>query len=388
VRAPALDLIWLCAAGLLAFTFVGYGLFLALLARVRPRPHLRGTPRCWPRLSILLVARAGEPRLPVRLAELSAAPYAGPTPELVLVRDGGTGPDAPPVPTGIASLRVVDLPAGSGKAAGLNAGLEAVTGEIVVFTDVRQEFEPGALGALAENFTDPSVGAVSGALEIRPSAAGPGAGIDAYWRMEKAIRLLESRTGSCVGCTGAIYAARRELLGPIPSDTWLDDVLIPMRIAQRGYRVLFDPQARAFDPQPLDPAQEQRRKPRTLGGNFQLLFRYPGWLVPGVGKIWLRYAAHKVLRLAGPVLLATLLAISLLRAPESPVHQVLLALQGGFYLLAALGGALRSRALPLRLASGFVFLNLMVVRGFFFWIANRGRTSWARPHPAPDAPLS
>src|SRR6185295_9867402 len=99
-----------------------------------------------------------------------------------------------------------------------------------------------------------------------------GQGVGAYRRYESFVRLCESRTGSTVGATGAIYAIRRALFQPLPEDTVLDDVLIPMRIARRGYRVLFEPAARAFDRAPGTGREEFGRKARTLAGNFQLLF--------------------------------------------------------------------------------------------------------------------
>ena len=45
--------------------------------------------------------------------------------------------------------------------------------------------------------------------------------------------------------TGAIYAIRRSLFEPIPADTILDDVLIPLRLVKKGYAVLFEPGAKA-----------------------------------------------------------------------------------------------------------------------------------------------
>ena len=61
---------------------------------------------------------------------------------------------------------------------------------------------------------------------------------------------MESRVDSTIGTTGAIYAIRRGLFEPIPDDTILDDLLIPLRIVRRGYRVLFEPEARAYDRAP------------------------------------------------------------------------------------------------------------------------------------------
>ena len=377
--APSELLFW-GALALIVHTYAGYPLWLELLARVRPRPW-RPAPDAdpSPRVTLLLVARAGDPRLPGRLDDLARSGYPHDRLRVVLVRDGGADPSAPPPPVCALPHEVIDLPPGSGKPAGLNAGLRAITEGLVVFTDVRQEFAPDAIPFLVRPFADPTVGAVSGSLEIRRAASAAGGGVDAYWRLERRIRWLESRTGSAVGCTGAIYAVRRGLLDPIPEDTWLDDVLIPMRVARRGFRVLFEPAARAFDPQPLEPALERVRKPRTLGGNFQLLFRHPVWGIPGAGPLAGRFFCHKVLRLAAPLLLLLVLVLPMTGWVDGPVIGALLILQLAAYLLGLAGLALRVRHPALRLPAGFLFLNSMVVRGFFFWLTHRGRGAWAGP---------
>ena len=101
---------------------------------------------------------------------------------------------------------------------------------------------------LMENFADPEVGCVSGALMLgNPESGEAGKGMGLYWRIEKKIRELESESGSVVGATGALYAVRRELLAEVPEGTILDDVYIPMQVVRQGKRVVFEARARAWD---------------------------------------------------------------------------------------------------------------------------------------------
>jgi cellulose synthase/poly-beta-1,6-N-acetylglucosamine synthase-like glycosyltransferase len=196
--------------------------------------------------------------------------------------------------------------------------------------------------------------------------------------MEKAIRLAESQVDSSIGCTGAVYAIRRECFEPLPADTLLDDVVCPMQIALRGMRVLFIPEAVALDPQPLSPRNELRRKRRTLAGNFQMLFRYPAWLLPWRNRLVFQLVSHKYLRLAAPFLLLTTLGSSLcLAAAGSLLHSVGAAAQCGFYLLAAIGIALpRARARCFSLPAAFVFLNLTTLLGLMDYLGKRNRKGW------------
>ncbi len=382
----ALLAFWI-SAGALAYTFAGYGILMTLLTRrgtgsVRPASPPAGSPAPPPDVCVVVIAHNEEARIAARLENLLAADYPPDKLCVLLVSDGSTDATvARAAAVDPARVTVLDQPTRAGKAGGLNAALACCTSEIVVFTDTRQHFAPEVIARLAAHFTDPHIGAVSGALEINPAHSATGAGVDAYWRYEKFLRAAESRFDSCIGCTGAIYAARRALFTPIPADTVLDDVVIPMRLAVAGHRVIHDPAARAFDPQPLEPATEKLRKRRTLAGNFQMLFRHPGWLLPWRNRLWWQLLSHKYLRLCAPVFLIVLLATSVLLAAH-PFYRTALGLQLAFYLAAALGllfPALRGKifALP----AGFVFLNASVIRAFLHYLVVADPHRWTSRQP-------
>jgi hypothetical protein len=217
---------------------------------------------------------------------------------------------------------------------------------------------------------------VSGSLEIAPAASATGAGVDTYWRYEKSLRAAESRWDSCVGCTGAIYALRRELFAPISDDTLLDDVVIPMQAAALGARVIHDSTAVAFDPQSLEPAAEQRRKQRTLAGGFQMLFRHPRWLLPKGHRLWWQLISHKYLRLLAPFFLVGAFVTNIPLAGEQ-LYAPLLAAQIALYFFAAVGRFPAARQWKFcKLPAGFVFLNLQVLRGLRYYLTGAGRQGW------------
>jgi cellulose synthase/poly-beta-1,6-N-acetylglucosamine synthase-like glycosyltransferase len=200
--------------------------------------------------------------------------------------------------------------------------------------------------------------------------------VDAYWRLEKAIRQWESELDSSVGCTGAVYAIRRDAFTPMTADTILDDVVVPMQIAAQGLRVRFDPAALAYDPQTLGGEKETRRKVRTLAGNFQMLSRYPSWLLPWGHRLWWKLMLHKYLRLAGPALLV-LAFLSSLMLRDHVFYRWALIAQIAFYGAALTGWmmpGLKLRALSL--PAGFVFLQVCVVRGFGSWLSMDSKGGW------------
>lgn len=362
------------SALLILFTYVGYPVLMALVARGKnPQPTPPADP---PSITAVIVAHNEAKRITARIQNLLASDYPADRLCVLVVSDGSTD-DTVSIVQALDEPRaeVLALPERGGKAGGLNAGVAASHSDLIVFTDARQTFAPDAITRLASWFGDPRYGAVSGELEIAAAESGTGSGVGAYWKLERFLRAKEAATDSCIGCTGAIYAIRRALYTPIPPDTTLDDVVIPMRIAIAGHRVGHDPQAKAFDPQSQEPEVEALRKNRTLAGNFQMLFRQPGWLLPWKNRLWWRLIAHKYLRIIAPALLLILLAASVFLRQES-LYLAALLLQLGFYLVGALGMVTRLRIKIFSLPAAFVFLNLAVVRAFFGYLFGNNLSHW------------
>jgi len=367
------------AAAFIGYTYFGYLGWLWLRARMRSRPVQRGLYE--PSVSVVMVVRNEEMVLEKKLQNLLAMDYPPDRYEIVVVSDGSTDRTDEilrhhsPIPR----IRVVLKQLGAGKACGLNDALTIASGELIMFVDARQQIEAGALRVLVENFADPDVGCVSGALILGdPDSGESGQGFGLYWRLEKKIRELESAAGSVVGATGAIYAVRRNLLGPIPEGTILDDVYIPLHVVQRGQRAIFDPGARAWDSPNLGGTREFSRKVRTLTGNYQLLQLAP-WLLSSDNPIRFEFVSHKLLRLAVPFALAILLLTSI--ALSGTFYSTVLVLQVMFYALSVLsltrrfeGGAFARIA---DAAGTFVVLNSAAVVALANFVSGR-RTAWTR----------
>jgi cellulose synthase/poly-beta-1,6-N-acetylglucosamine synthase-like glycosyltransferase len=376
------QLIFWLGATALAFIFVGYGALMSLLARLFPRAEKITVGAPLPHVCAVVIAHNEEQRIVARIENLLASEYPAEKLRVLVVSDGST--DATVARTqALANPRVSLLAHGErrGKAAGLNTALAQCTSEIVAFADARQRFAPDAIARLAAHFADPQIGAASGTLEIDASGSAAGSGVDAYWRYEKSVRRAESRFDSCIGCTGAIYAIRRALFTPIPADTVLDDVVIPMRISVGGHRVTHDPAALAFDPQPLEPAAERIRKRRTLAGNFQMLFRHPGWLLPWRNRLWWQLISHKYLRLLAPICLIAVLCASILLS-RHPFYRAALFAQCALYATALIGLAFPGLRMKIfALPAAFLFLNATVVRGFWHYLTSPDLHRWTRRQP-------
>ena len=342
-----MEIVFWGSAFVIAYVYAGYPLLLELWARLRPRPITRRGFAAgeWPSISIVVAARNEGARLPARIENLLQLDYPG-RKEIIVVSDGSTDGTTAALAPYADQIRFLEVPEG-GKPLALNAGVAASGGEILVFADARQVFSPAALTALAGNFADPQVGGATGDLMLDSESAGAtstiGEGVGAYWKYEKWLRRKESLIRSTLGATGCIYALRRSLWQPLPTETLLDDVLAPMRAVLSGWRIVFEEDALAFDQTAPDAAAEARRKRRTLAGNYQILRQEPRLLLPFANPVWLQYVSHKVGRLLVPwALLATLVSSAVL-APTSWTYATAFAAQGAFYGLAVVGAWLDTR---------------------------------------------
>lgn len=362
----------------LFLTFVGYPLAIGLRARLAPRPV---TAADWePAVDVVLVAHDAEAEIDARLDNLLQLDYRARLLRIHAASDGSSDGTVERLERRRSPrLAVHAFPSRRGKSACIGDLLPSLDGDVVLFVDVRQRIEPGAVRALLRPLADPTVGAVSGELMFEAVAGDVAGGIDAYWRYEKFIRRSEAESGSVVGVTGALYAARRSLLPQVPAGLILDDLWIPLQIAARGARVVFASDAIAWDRPSTDAATEARRKRRTLAGNYQLIAREPSLLLPWKHPLGWRLWGHKWLRLAAPWLLVALFLATLRLAPSSRAMTVLLLAQVAFYA-AAVAGLLVPRLAafaPVRIAATFLRMNGYAALALLDFVSGRADAAWS-----------
>jgi cellulose synthase/poly-beta-1,6-N-acetylglucosamine synthase-like glycosyltransferase len=364
--------IWLLASASLFYIILGYPLLLRLNSG-RRLPPVAKDPNYEPTVSVIIAVYNGASQLRSKLEVLRALDYPAALLEIIIVSDGST--DETDAIAGEYSSRGVILiraPRG-GKAAALNYGMAKASGEVIFFTDVRQPLDPAALRHLVGNLADPTVGAVTGELRLLTGDQGEQADMDLYWRYEIWARQRQSAIDSIFNTTGCIYAIRRELVEPIPADTLTDDAVLPLRAFFRGYRVVFDPAAIAYD-YPAVAGTEFRRRFRTLAGLWQVHARFPQ-LFTGANRMRWHFLSHKFGRLAMPwtILIAIAATVAM---PHNWFRTALLALEAIPFGLALLnrvipqGWALKRLASPART---FLTMNLAALSAIavFFIPATR-----------------
>ncbi|MBZ5724551.1 MAG: glycosyltransferase family 2 protein [Acidobacteriia bacterium] len=350
------------------YIIAGYPIILALLSR-RPPRRVAKCLDYQPSVSVLLAVYNGEQFIRAKLESLLRQKYPREKVEILVVSDGSTdGTESIVESFAGRGVRLLRVPRG-GKAEALNTALPNVSGEILLFTDVRQTLDPMAMAHLAANFADPGVGVATGLDRMmNPDKVGEQADIEIYWRYEFWARHCHSRIDSTLVTTGSLYALRRSLAEPIQRDTISDDAYIPLRVLFRGYRVIYDPAAVAFD-YPTAEGAEFRRRMRTLMGLWQLHVRLPQ-LFTRANRMRFHFFSHKSARLVLPWAILLVWAATM-ALPASPFRSFLLIDETALVALAAAdrfvprGFILKRLSSPARTFLTMNVAALLALRVFF-----------------------
>ena len=272
-----------------------------------------------------------------------------------------------------------------GKTAALNRALEHIRTPLVVFTDANTMLNKGAIKEIIRQFSDPRVGCVAGEKRVEIQAEqGATAGEGIYWKYESALKRLDYRLYSAVGAAGELFAIRTSLFEQMPPDTLLDDFILSLRIAMRGYKIAYSKEAYALESASLNMREEEKRKVRISAGGLQSVWRLRGLLnMFRYGILSFQYISHRVLRWTlTPVVLFALLPLNLLLACTGhTLYTVILALQLAFYLLGYLGYKMEKRNIRNKLLFipyYFLFMNINVIRGYSYLAKHKGTGAWEK----------
>ena len=354
-----------------------WGLYPALIGLMATLRRRRGAPSDampakLPRVTAVLATRADPRSVRERVDDLLRSEYPAELLDVVVAYDARTTePHAGwNAEEGASRVRVVDGDAPGGKAAALNAGVRAATGEVVVFADSGQRFGPDAIPLLVRRVMREGVGAASGRLELSRGPSAPSLPLRLYWSLERWLRRREAEVHSAIGVTGAIYAMRRSLWSTLPAGLILDDLYVPMRLVLDGHRVDFEDAARAYETRATTDSNEYRRKVRTLTGVWQLCAWLPETLVPVRNPVWAQFVAHKLLRLLTPywLLLCVVWAVVTIEQQIGLLWFVLATV-----IFAA---ALQLRSRPFRMLRSALVSSMLIQAATVRATANGARRRW------------
>ena len=311
------------AAGLLAYHHVGYPALMALTGSAKPMGRTDGAGGLTrtPRVTVVMPAYNEAAHIGRKIEALAAQTYPQDRISVVIGSDGSTDRTVDLARRCAArhpglDISVIDFPANRGKLAVLNDIMAGAGGDIVVLSDVSAIPRQDAIERVVRHFADPKTGAVGGGYTLPETAS---AGERIYWWIQRAVKRGESAVAGLVGAHGAFYAIRRRLWEPLPEDTINDDFIVPMRIAEAGYRTIYDPSIGISEAEESNGAADWRRRVRIGAGNVQQMIRLYRCLSPARPGLAFCFLSGKVLRMICPLLIAFLASASFYLAPTSPV---------------------------------------------------------------------
>lgn len=274
-----------------------------------------------------------------------------------------------------------------GKIAQVNRTVEKAKGEIIVFSDANSIFNKDSIKNIVAHFNDTQVGCVAGEKRVKKSAdstSGEGEGL--YWKYESFLKKLDSELWTTVGAAGEIFAVRKELwAGSIEQNAIIEDFVVSMRIAENGYRVIYEPEAYAEEEPTHDLRAELIRRKRIAAGGFQSIVWLKSLLNPfRYGVLTFQYVSHRVLRWAVvPFMLPVVFFINFYLAffLHSIIYLLIFLAQSLFYLFAFFGWRLELKRKKIKI---FYFpfvlamMNYAAYHGLVRYIRGSQSVVWER----------
>jgi cellulose synthase/poly-beta-1,6-N-acetylglucosamine synthase-like glycosyltransferase len=367
---------WISVA-LITYTYVGYPALAMLLGRVLRRRVVNGPHH--PTVSIVIAAHNEAARIGATLENKLALDYPPHKVQIIVVSDASTdGTDAIARQVGGPRVLVLRQEPRRGKTAALNIGVKQATGDIVVFADANSMYAADALHLLVRNFGDPQVGYVTGRL-VYGGRTGSGVGSTAYMAYEDVLRRSETRLGSIVGVNGGIDAVRRSLYVPM-QDEQLPDFVLPLSVVQRGYRVVYEPDAVLNETSLASSREEYRMRVRVALRAWWTLAEMRALLnVRRYGLFSVQLFSHKALRYVAFGGLATLYVAALTLWSSGAWYRLVGVAGSGFLMLAAVGSVLErlgGSAWIVSVPYYFIVINAAACHALVKFVRGRRQTTW------------
>jgi cellulose synthase/poly-beta-1,6-N-acetylglucosamine synthase-like glycosyltransferase len=368
------------------YVYFGYPALLWLVTRAKPAiTHLREESS--PSVALIISCYNEADVIREKLRNALELDYPKGQLRIIVVSDGSDdGTDDRVREFADAGVVLIRQEGRLGKTMGINLAMEQVSEQVTVFSDANAMYAPDAISKLVRNLADPSVGYVVGAALYTDGDQGTSArNENLYWRYELAIKSMESRLHSVVGGDGAIYAIRSALWEPLQQRD-INDFVNPLQIIAKGYRGVFDSEARCYEETAGDFDRELARKERIVNRSIRGLMRVKEVLLPWrTGVFSVEVVSHKLLRWLIPLFLLIGYAGSVLLAMTGRPLFVIIALGGGLLLLLAFIARLspRKNELPgwLALPYYFVAVNWYAVRGIVKAVQGQTQVTWSSARP-------
>jgi len=360
------------------YTYVGYGIVLYILVKIKRifvKSALPADGSFTPSLTLVVAAFNEESVIEEKIKNTLSLHYPEELFKIIFITDGSTDATASIIAK-YPRIALLHKDVRAGKIAAVHRAMQYVETEIVVFTDANTFLNKDALLKIAKHYADPKVGAVSGEKRVQiEDASDATAGEGFYWKYESKLKKWDYELYSVVGAAGELFSVRTKLYEAVEPDTLLDDFMISMKIAMKGYKIAYDPDAYAVEASSENLKEEYKRKVRIAAGGIQSTVRtsklFNPFFMPLLG---FQYVSHRVLRWTiTPLLMIFVFFLNLYFILQTNIllYQLIMLAQVFFYLLAVLGWLLETRQVRIKILFipyYFCFMNYCMLAGTYRYL--------------------
>ncbi|MCG8475108.1 MAG: glycosyltransferase family 2 protein [Cytophagales bacterium] len=374
---------------LVFYTYIGYGILLWILKTGKQIFSKRKSYdlKELPKVSFVVAAYNEEDCILDKIRNTFLLDYPKEKLQLVFVSDGSTD-RTPELIRQFPEINHLHVDERGGKIAAIHRAMKIVTAPIVVFSDANTSLNKDAILKIAWHYADPMVGAVAGEKRVQSAADANAASSEGfYWKYESTLKQWDSELHSVVGAAGELFSVRTELYEQVPANAILDDFMISLNVARKGYVVRYAPEAYAVESSSLNAREEYKRKVRIASGGIQSIVWLSDLLNPfRYGTLSFQYVSHRVLRWTiTPFALICLYVLSAyFVSSQDSVHWVYTTLfygQSIFYLFALIGGILQDFSLRFKvffIPYYFVMMNFSVFSGIVRYLSGAQSVLWEK----------
>jgi len=372
------------------YTFVGYALVLFVAVKIKRlflKPQVfKLVPDDLPKVTLLIAAYNEEDIITSKVNNTLELSYPKDKMQVIFITDGSTDSTVERLKN-IDEITLLHQDIRAGKMAAIKRAIPFIQGDVTVFTDANTFLNKDAIFELVKHYQNNKVGAVAGEKRIlvEEKADASSAGEGFYWKYESALKKWDYELYSNVGAAGELFSIRTALYQPVESDTIIDDHMIAMRIAEKGYIIAYEPNAYAIETASANTKEELKRKIRIAAGGIQSIFRLTKAANPFYYPILtFQYISHRVLRWTiTPFLLILVFILNGLIVANGGAlfYKILFGIQILFYLLSLLGLFFESKNIRIKvlfIPYYFCVMNYAVIAGIIRYFKKKQSAAWEK----------
>lgn len=371
------------------YTYIGYGIVICILSRIISVKSRFQTieDANLPLVTLLIAAYNEQDFIEEKIKDTLNLDYPKDKLKIVFVTDGSTD-RTPEIIQRYSQLTHYHEDGRKGKIHAVNRVMKFVNTPITIFCDANTYLNRESIKNIVRHYQDPKVGGVAGEKRIFKSDSASGSGEGIYWKYESFLKRKDAEVYSIVGAAGELFSVRTELFEEPAENMIIEDFYMSLRVAARGYRFAYEPDAYATETASASVEEEWKRKVRISAGGFQAMGKLMYLLNPfRYGLLSFQYFSHRVLRWTlAPIFLPLIFFSNLIMAWEGPIFfQLTLLMQVAFYGLAWLGYLMRNKPVSIKgffVPYYFVVMNAAVYAGFMRFMRGKQSVVWERAQRA------